>query len=58
MKPTAEQARAITMYDRDLCVDAGAGSGKTSVLVEHILHVLEKRDADLSEIVAITFTEK
>ena len=44
--------------DRDVCVDAGAGSGKTGVLVGHIVHLLEKRRAGLDELVAITFTDK
>ncbi|HUW61655.1 MAG TPA: UvrD-helicase domain-containing protein [Candidatus Bathyarchaeia archaeon] len=40
-----------------LCVDAGAGSGKTTVLIARILHLLENKMADLDEIVAITFTD-
>ena len=43
---------------RRLCVDAGAGSGKTRVLVERILHLIEHENARLDRIVAITFTEK
>ena len=40
-----------------LCVDAGAGSGKTTVLIARILHLLENKMADLDKIVAITFTD-
>jgi ATP-dependent helicase/nuclease subunit A len=43
---------------KNLCVDAGAGSGKTSVLVGRVLHLLDKRMATLDQIVAITFTDK
>lgn len=57
-RPTEAQLRAMTTVGMDLCVDAGAGSGKTRVLVERIIHLLDKRLADLDEIVAITFTEK
>jgi ATP-dependent helicase/nuclease subunit A len=39
-------------------VDAGAGSGKTRVLVERIVDLLETRRANLDAIVAITFTDK
>jgi ATP-dependent helicase/nuclease subunit A len=58
MTRTEEQRIAIETHDKSLCVDAGAGSGKTSVLVERILYLLEHRHATLDQIVAITFTEK
>ncbi len=58
MTRTKEQRRAIETYDKSLCVDAGAGSGKTSVLVDRILYLLEHRHATLDQIVAITFTDK
>ncbi|MCL4217309.1 MAG: UvrD-helicase domain-containing protein, partial [Candidatus Hydrogenedentes bacterium] len=57
MNFTPEQYAAITSSNQHLCVTAGAGSGKTRVLIEHILHLLETRAAGLDEIVAITFTE-
>jgi len=47
----------ITASGARLCVDAGAGSGKTTVLIARILHLLENKMADLDEIVAITFTD-
>jgi ATP-dependent helicase/nuclease subunit A len=58
VKWTEEQQQAIVLRGCHLCVDAGAGSGKTSVLVERIIQLLESRQATLDEIVAITFTEK
>ena len=58
MTRTEAQRIAIETHDKSLCVDAGAGSGKTSVLVERILYLLEHRHATLDQIVAITFTEK
>lgn len=57
MKRTPEQLEAITTVGASLCVDAAAGSGKTSVLVERILHIIDQRLADLDQIVAITFTD-
>jgi ATP-dependent helicase/nuclease subunit A len=57
MNPTPSQLEAIEAVDRHVCVDAGAGSGKTAVIVRHIVHLLDKKICDLNEIVAITFTE-
>jgi ATP-dependent exoDNAse (exonuclease V) beta subunit len=55
---TAEQAAAIDRRGGELLLDAGAGSGKTSVLVERFVrHVLDD-DIAVSRILAITFTEK
>lgn len=58
MQFTAEQERAITSDAPRLCVDAGAGSGKTRVLIERIVHLVEQRGVPLEQIAAITFTEK
>lgn len=55
---TDQQRDAITTQAPALCVDAGAGSGKTFVLVERLVHLIETHGADLDHIVAITFTEK
>jgi ATP-dependent helicase/nuclease subunit A len=56
---TQEQADAIYTYDRNLIVTAGAGSGKTRVLVERFTTLLDTHpDWALPSIVAITFTEK
>jgi len=55
---TQQQNRAVEADAKYLALDAGAGSGKTKVLIERILRLLEQRKADLDEIVAITFTEK
>lgn len=56
---TPDQDRAIHTHDRDLVVIAGAGSGKTFVLVERFLALLDANpDLPLNAIAAITFTEK
>jgi ATP-dependent helicase/nuclease subunit A len=55
---TEQQAEAITTMASHICVDAGAGSGKTRVLVDRIVHLLEQKHATLDQIVAITFTAK
>ena len=59
MDLTPEQRAAVTIHDRNLIVTAGAGSGKTRVLVERFLALLDAHpDWPLPSIVAITFTEK
>ncbi|MFZ4814111.1 MAG: UvrD-helicase domain-containing protein, partial [Phototrophicaceae bacterium] len=59
MQPTAEQYAAIHTHDRNLVVVAGAGSGKTRVLVERYLALLEANPTwELNALVAVTFTQK
>ncbi|TVR22012.1 MAG: hypothetical protein EA396_06875 [Anaerolineaceae bacterium] len=60
MRYTDEQAYAVYTPDaKNLVVVAGAGSGKTHVLVSRFLYLLEKNaDWPLNAIVAITFTKK
>lgn len=58
MNFTPEQRQAITSDATRLCVDAGAGSGKTRVLIERIVHLVEHRQVPLEQIAAITFTDK
>ena len=55
---TDEQRRAIERRDGDLLLDAGAGSGKTSVLVERFARAVIEDGIDVSAMLAITFTEK
>jgi ATP-dependent exoDNAse (exonuclease V) beta subunit len=44
--------------DQTLVVEAAAGTGKTTELVNRILHVIAQGRASIREIVAVTFTEK
>ncbi|RKU28696.1 hypothetical protein C6497_08010 [Candidatus Poribacteria bacterium] len=57
MKFTPNQQKALTI-DKHVCVTAGAGSGKTTVLVERYLEILRSGNITPSQIVAITFTKK
>ena len=57
MQLTRSQEEALNI-EKHVCVTAGAGSGKTTVLVERYLKILRKGNATPREIVAITFTEK
>jgi ATP-dependent helicase/nuclease subunit A len=53
-----ERWRAAHDLDSSLCVEAGAGTGKTTLLVERYLSIVSSGLARCVEIVAITFTEK
>jgi ATP-dependent helicase/nuclease subunit A len=55
---TDEQQAAIERRRGDLLLDAGAGSGKTSVLVERFARTVIEDGVDVSAILVITFTEK
>lgn len=57
MRFTPSQQEALNI-EKHVCVTAGAGSGKTTVLVERYLKILREGNATPREIVAITFTEK
>ena len=41
-RPNDEQMAAILAIDCNVSVSAGAGSGKTKVLVERFVHILEQ----------------
>ena len=57
MRLTPSQGQALNI-EKHICVTAGAGSGKTTVLVERYLKILREGNVTPREIVAITFTEK
>ena len=57
MRLTPSQRQALNI-EKHICVTAGAGSGKTTVLVERYLKILREGNVTPREIVAITFTEK
>ena len=48
----------INTQGKNFLVEASAGTGKTTLIVEKILNLLETQRIDLTKIVAITFTEK
>ena len=50
--------RAIETLDRPLLIEAGAGTGKTTVLIDRLLHAIACGHVRAPAIVAITFTEK
>ncbi|MYB65551.1 AAA family ATPase, partial [Candidatus Poribacteria bacterium] len=58
MNLTPNQTEALDINNH-ICVTAGAGSGKTTVLVDRYLNILKLREnVNPDQIAAITFTEK
>ena len=53
----SERERIRTDLASNLCVEAGAGTGKTTVLVERIAEVLRTGHATVDQIAVMTFTE-
>src|SRR3990167_975007 len=55
---------AVTEQDINIVVTAGAGTGKTTLLVNRMLHLLlghkrfQKEESPILRIVAMTFTDK
>lgn len=56
---TDEQKKVIEKRDRNILVSAAAGSGKTAVLVERIIHriALDDKPIDIDNILVVTFTK-
>ena len=55
-----DRQAAIATFGRNLVVTAGAGTGKTTLLVDRLVHLLLRNPEPLkiTEIVALTFTNK
>ncbi|MGH9493234.1 MAG: UvrD-helicase domain-containing protein, partial [Terriglobales bacterium] len=57
-----EEARRLaeTTFDRNVVVVAGAGTGKTTLLVNRLVHLLirEPKPIEITRMVALTFTNK
>ncbi len=58
MRFTDSQKDAINTRDKNLTLSAGAGSGKTTVLVSRYITLLSEKEVGIAEILAITFTNK
>ena len=56
VKWTNEQLQAIQEKDSNILVVAAAGSGKTAVLVERIIHKIIDEQMDIDKILVVTFT--
>jgi len=56
----AAREGAETTFDRNVVVIAGAGTGKTTLLVNRLVHLMmkEPRPVPITQVVALTFTNK
>jgi len=53
-----KQQQAVQYNGGPLLIIAGAGTGKTAVITQRIIHIINSNWAKPSEILALTFTEK
>ena len=56
VKWTKEQEQAIYEKGSNILVAAAAGSGKTAVLVERIIHKIIEEKTDIDKLLVVTFT--
>lgn len=56
--PTAEQAAAVASDAAEVLLRAGAGSGKTTVLVDRYCDLIVRQQLNPEQILAFTFTRK
>ncbi|HVV90705.1 MAG TPA: UvrD-helicase domain-containing protein [Solirubrobacterales bacterium] len=56
--PTPEQRAAIEVRGRDVLLEAGAGSGKTGVMVERYVRLVVDERVSPDAVLAFTFTDK
>jgi len=54
----AKQVQAVTHGGGPLLIVAGAGTGKTTVLINRLLYLIQEKGAKTDEILLATFTEK
>ncbi|MDD4110355.1 MAG: UvrD-helicase domain-containing protein, partial [Clostridia bacterium] len=56
LKFTEEQEKVLKVFDKNAIISASAGSGKTSVLISKISNYIEEHNIDISNILALTYT--
>ena len=51
----SEQKLAISARDKNVLISAGAGSGKTRVLVERIIEMIKNKELSINDVLVMTF---
>lgn len=54
---TDDQRSAIETTGKNLLVSASAGSGKTTVMIQRIIHLMQKENLPISSFLVVTFTK-
>ena len=57
-KLNKQQQEAVKYNDGPMIILAGAGSGKTRVLIYKVLYLIQEKGVDPSEILMVTFSNK
>ena len=59
-QPVDQEVRSAATTDLDTCffLEAGAGTGKTRILVDRVVEIVRRGTARIEQVVVITFTEK
>ena len=59
-QPVDQEIRSAATTDLDTCffLEAGAGTGKTRILVDRVVEIVRRDTARIEQVVVITFTEK
>ena len=55
---SAPSMSTITQAKQSLCIEATAGSGKTTLMIDRLTHLLVDRQIPPDQCLAITFTDK
>ena len=59
-EPVDQEIRSAATTDLATCffLEAGAGTGKTRILVDRVVEIIRRGGAEIEQVVVITFTEK
>ncbi|MGN1227758.1 MAG: UvrD-helicase domain-containing protein [Christensenellales bacterium] len=56
-KPTKSQQAVLDTVNKNIVVSASAGSGKTTLMINKVISIIENENADISKFLICTFTQ-